>query len=171
MSTPRTIELDRRYSDPAAEPTPWADALRLLSDAELYWITTVRADGRPHVTPLVGVLVDGVAEFCTGLEEQKARNLQANDQVVLTTGNNNWTRGTDVVLEGAARRVTDEAGLHAAARAYLAKYGRAWQYEVRDGLLVHAAGGHGGAALFRIEPHKVLAFAKHPHGVTRYRFG
>ena len=48
------------------------------SGAELYWITTVRADGRPHVTPLIGVWFDGAMHFTTGLEEQKARNLAAN---------------------------------------------------------------------------------------------
>jgi hypothetical protein len=29
----------------------------------------------------------------------------------------------------------------------------------------------GDAAVFRIEPAKVLAFAKEPHGQTTYRFG
>lgn len=31
-----------------------AAAEELLAAAELYWITSVRSDGRPHVTPLVG---------------------------------------------------------------------------------------------------------------------
>jgi hypothetical protein len=34
----------------------------------------VRADGRPHVTPLISVLVDGALHFCTGATEQKAKN-------------------------------------------------------------------------------------------------
>ena len=36
-------ELDKRFSDPDAEATPWADALAELEQAELYWLTTVRA--------------------------------------------------------------------------------------------------------------------------------
>ena len=58
--------LDERFSDPAAEPTPWADTARVLERAELYWLTTVRADGRPHVTPLIGLAEGSTAYFCTG---------------------------------------------------------------------------------------------------------
>jgi hypothetical protein len=32
--------LDRRFSDPAAAPTAWSDAARLLEQAELFWLTT-----------------------------------------------------------------------------------------------------------------------------------
>lgn len=45
----------------------------MLDRAELYWLTTVRPDGRPHVTPLIGVALDAAAHFCTGLREHKAR--------------------------------------------------------------------------------------------------
>jgi hypothetical protein len=51
MTTEPTAKLDARFSDERAEATPWADAARALEEAELYWLTTVRADGRPHVTP------------------------------------------------------------------------------------------------------------------------
>ena len=36
--------------------------------------------------PLVGVWQDGAFAFCTGPEEQKQRNLDANQQVAVTTG-------------------------------------------------------------------------------------
>ena len=97
-------KIDKRFSDPEAEPTPWAEALGALEQAELYWITTVRPDGRPHVTPLIGVAADEAVYFCTGLEEQKGRNLEHNDHVALTTGNNTWASGLDVVVEGQAVR-------------------------------------------------------------------
>jgi len=32
--------------------------LEAISQGELFWISTVRADGRPHVTPLVAVWLD-----------------------------------------------------------------------------------------------------------------
>lgn len=35
----------------------------------------MRADGRPHVTPLVAVWLDGAPHFSTGPAEQKAVNL------------------------------------------------------------------------------------------------
>ncbi|MGH2745978.1 MAG: pyridoxamine 5'-phosphate oxidase family protein [Thermoleophilaceae bacterium] len=72
--------------------------MRVLEQAELYWITTVRADGRPHVTPLIAVTHEGTVLFCTGLREQKARNLKHNRHVALTTGNITWARGLDVLV-------------------------------------------------------------------------
>jgi general stress protein 26 len=161
-------EIDRRFSDSEAGPTPWKDAARVLEQAELYWLTTVRADGRPHVTPLIGVVEEGVVHFCTGLREQKARNLEHSAQVALTTGNNTWARGLDVVVEGTAVRVDDRDSLQRLADAYEAKYGSAWHFDVGDGVF---GAGEDAAAVFRIEPTKAMAFAKEPHGQTTYRFG
>lgn len=92
MQNPVT-RLDERFSDPAAEATPWATTREALEDAQLFWITTVRSDGRPHVTPLVAVWLDDALYFTTGPEEQKALNLRANPHVVLATGRNDWDRG------------------------------------------------------------------------------
>jgi pyridoxine/pyridoxamine 5'-phosphate oxidase len=167
MSAAPTAEIDSRFSDPKAGATPWADAMHVLEHAELYWLTTVRADGRPHVTPLIGVALDGAVHFCTGLREQKARNLEHGDQVALTTGNNAWAAGLDVVVEGKAVRVSDGVALQRLADAYEAKYGSTWHYDVGDG--VFGSGEHA-AAVFRVEPAKVLAFAKAPHAQTTYRF-
>lgn len=162
-----TAEFDSRFSDPEAGPTPWSDAVQVLEHAELYWLSTVRADGRPHVTPLIGVVEDGAVHFCTGLREQKARNLEHRSQVALTTGNNTWAQGLDVVVEGTAVRVTDQAALQRLADAFEAKYGSVWHFDVGDGGF---GMGEEAAPVFRIEPAKVLAFAKEPHAQTRYRF-
>lgn len=51
--------LDTRFSE-ASEPVSWQQVSDVLSAAELYWLTTVRKDGRPHITPLVGAWVDDV---------------------------------------------------------------------------------------------------------------
>jgi pyridoxamine 5'-phosphate oxidase-like protein len=159
------MSLDTRFSDPDATATPWSDTLAALTDAELYWLTTVRGDGRPHVTPLVGVVVDEVFHFCTGLEEQKAVNLRASPLVAVTTGVNTWADGLDVVVEGTALRRSD--GLQRIADAYEDKYGDAWHFDVAGDVFTH---GGGTAAVFRVDPSKVLAFAKAPHAQTRYRF-
>ncbi len=166
MRSNPTAEIDRRFSDPEASPTAWSDALDLLEHSELYWLTTVRTDGRPHVTPLIGVAEGETVHFCTGLREQKARNLERNSQVALTTGNNAWDRGLDVVVEGDAVRVTDREALQRLADAYVAKYGEAWLFEVGDGVF---GAGDDAAAVFRIEPAKLLAFAKEPHAQTTFR--
>jgi hypothetical protein len=167
MNSDPTAEIDSRFSDPDTGPTPWTDARHVLEHAELYWLTTVRSDGRPHVTPLIAVSEHGVMHFCTGLREQKARNLEHSSEVALTTGNNTWARGLDVVVEGTAVRVVDRDALQRLADAYEAKYGSAWHFDVGDGVF---GSGEDAAAVFRIEPAKVLAFAKEPHAQTTYRF-
>jgi general stress protein 26 len=164
---PATAEIDRRFSDPAAVATPWTEVVGALESAELYWITTVRADGRPHVTPLIGAWHDDALHFTTGPEEQKARNLEGNRQVALTTGANTWAAGLDVVVEGEAVRVVDRDALQALADAIEAKYGDVWRFEVGDGVFGHEGGE---ALVFRVDPAKVLAFAKAPHAQTRFRF-
>ena len=69
--------LHARFSDRDAVATDWDETRRALEDAELFWIATVRADGRPHVTPLVAVWLDYAIYFATGVGEQKAVNLRA----------------------------------------------------------------------------------------------
>src|SRR5919109_16702 len=118
---PATI-LDARFSDPNTVATPWPAAERALENADIFWLTTVRADGRPHVSPLVAVWLDGALHFSTGSEEQKAVNLRANPHVILTTGCNQWDRGIDVVVEGDATRVTDDATLRRLADAWRSKW-------------------------------------------------
>ncbi len=166
MQPEPTAVFDPRFSDPAAGPTPWPDVARALEQAELYWLTTLRADGRPHVTPLIGVVEAGAVHVCTGLREQKARNLEHRAEVAVTTGTNTWAAGLDVVVEGTAQRVVDRDGLQRVADAYLAKYGEAWRFEVGDGVF---GAGEDAAAVFRVQAAKVLAFAKAPHAQTTFR--
>jgi nitroimidazol reductase NimA-like FMN-containing flavoprotein (pyridoxamine 5'-phosphate oxidase superfamily) len=71
-----TTTLDSRFGEPNASATTWDETLAVIRDAELFWISTVRADGRPHVTPLVAVWLDGALHFSTGDEEQKSLNLK-----------------------------------------------------------------------------------------------
>ena len=125
----------------------------------------VRPDGRPHVTPLVAVWLDGALHFCTGPGEQKAVNLAGNPHVVVTTGCNQWDRGLDVMAEGEARRVTDRATLERLAAVWATKWDGSWRYEVADEGFRHGAGL---ALVFAVEPAKVLAFGKGPFSHTRH---
>jgi PPOX class probable F420-dependent enzyme len=162
-----TGHIDLRFSDPTATAPPWPEVERLLTDAELYWLTTVRADGRPHVTPLVGVWHDHSFCFCTGVTEQKMRNLESTAEVVVVTGTNSWHRGTDVVVEGRAERVTGRDALQPLADAWFAKYGEDWHWSVDDDGF---ADGDNRPWVLRVDPRKVIAFGKHPHGQSTYRF-
>ena len=168
MTTPAT-EIDTRFSDRDAVATEWSETLRVIQAAELFWISTVRADGRPHVTPLVAVWLDGALHFCTGEQEQKNLNLSANPHVALTTGANGWDRGVDVVVEGDAVLVTDPGRLSKLAQAWSAKWDGRWQFEPGAGGFEQD--GHL-ALVYAVRPAKVLAFAKgDPHfSHTRHRF-
>lgn len=160
-------ELDNRFSGPDAQPTPWGTTRGVLDSAELFWISTVRPDGRPHVTPLLGVWRDEALHFCTGASEQKAVNLAADPRCALTTGTSTWNGGLDVVVEGSARRVADQGVLEALAEAWFVKYHGDWRFEVADGVFM---GAEGPALVFVVDPSKVLAFSKGRFAQTRYRF-
>jgi hypothetical protein len=170
MSAPVTT-FDQEYSDPAATPTGWEETRGVLETAELFWLSTVRADGRPHVTPVVAAWAEGAIWFSTGVDEQKFANMRAHPHVVLTTGCNRWDQGLDVVVEGEAVQVTDDAVLERVAGAFAAKWDGRWQFTARGGCF-RGSDGSGEAMAFRVTPAKVFAYAKgDPFGATRHKFG
>lgn len=165
-----SAELDPRFSSPGASATPWAEAAKHLEQAELFWLTTVRPDGRPHATPLVAVWLDGAIYFSTGAEERKAKNLAHNTHCILTTGRNTLNEeGLDLALEGMAVQVSDAERLQRISEAYEAKYGGDWHYDVRDGTVV---GREGNVALvFEVAPTAIFGFGKGAtFSQTRWRF-
>ncbi len=115
-------KLGASFSSPSAIPTKWSRARDELAAAAVYWLSTVRPDGRPHVTPLLGIWLDGALYFCTGPNERKAKNLLANCHCVLTTGDSTL-EGLDLVIEGTAEGVSDRAELGRIATIYESKYG------------------------------------------------
>jgi general stress protein 26 len=162
-----TTELDSRFSSDSATATPWSEASTLLEKAEIYWLSTVRPDGHPHVTPLIAVWQDGALHFCTGPAERKARNLAQNANCILTTGRNSIDEGLDVIVEGAAVAVNDEVRLQQLADTYAAKYD--WHFSVRNGAFYNDEGGR--ALVFEVRPTTAFAFGKgEPFSQTRYRF-
>ncbi|MEO5837544.1 MAG: pyridoxamine 5'-phosphate oxidase family protein [Acidimicrobiales bacterium] len=162
-------ELDEGFSEPGAIATEWGEVRDALASAQLFWVTTVRKDGRPHVTPLVAVWLDDALFFCTGPNEQKAVNLRHNQHVILSTGCNQWNAGLDVVVEGTARRVTDTATLERLTHEWQSKWDGSWHFEV-DGDALRDEGGAGRALVFEVAPHKVLSFAKEHFAASRHRF-
>lgn len=167
--TDPVTELDARFSAEDASPTPWKRAQAALEEAEVFWISTVRPDGRPHVTPLLAVWLDGALHFCTGADEQKARNLARNPRCSLTTGCNALGEGLDLVVEGEAANVTDAAMLERLAALYESKYGSDWRFDMRDGAFHHSGGS---ALVFAVAPVNAFGFGKGRDGFsqTRWRF-
>jgi hypothetical protein len=149
------------FSVPDAEPVPWSAGLERFMTADTFWLSTVRPDGRPHVTPLIAVWHRDAAWFTTGAEERKAKNLGRNPSCVLTTGRSDLADGAlDVILEGVAERVTDDAELRPVAEAFARKYGtQIWDFVVRDGAFAHRS-MEGRAEVFRVRPVRGLGFRK-----------
>jgi len=143
----------------------WAEARDILEEAKIYWLSTVRPEGRPHVTPLFAVWLDGALYFCTGEGERKAKNLVGNPHCAITTGCN-VIEGLDLVVEGAAVQISDEGKLQRVAAIYASKYD--WQYKVRDGAFY----GEGGRAeVYEVTPITAFGFGKGElSSQTRWRF-
>ena len=152
-------KLSPGFSSDAAVATEWAQGRRELEAAELYWLSTVRPDGRPHVTPLLGIWLDGALYFCTGSDERKAKNLEQNQQCILTTGSNKLD-GLDLVIEGAAATVSDEPELRAVADTYESKYGA--RLTAREGTWFGLGDAirNGEVLVYRVAPSTAWGFGK-----------
>jgi len=165
--TDPVAELEPQFSSADATATPWAEARGHLEKAAVYWLATVRPDGRPHVTPLLSIWLDGALYFCTGDSERKAKNLAYNAHCVITTGCNALSEGLDVVIEGDAAKVSDEARLQRVADTYASKYD--WHYTVRDGAF-HGDSGNV-ASVYEVAPTMAFGFGKgKSSSQTRWRF-
>jgi hypothetical protein len=113
--------------------------------------------------------------FTTGADEQKGRNLRADDRVLLQVGGLDWKGGLDVVVEGRATLVTDPAVLASLAAAWRRRWDGRWGYQLRGGGLRHMEGGpdhpDGFPVLtYSVRPDRVLAFAEGKFGHTRHTF-
>ena len=163
-------ELDAPYSSPDATPTPWSVARDRLDAAAIYWLSTVRRDGRPHVTPVAAVWMDGSLYFSTGPEEQKSQNLASNDRCILTTGCNLFNEGLDVIVEGRAVRAEDETQLRRLVELFATKYQNVFGFTVQENAFTHDEGGI--AHVFEVAPIKAFGYQRGETtgGATRYRF-
>jgi hypothetical protein len=170
-TTDPTPELDPEFSSPGAQPRDWSEARARLDEAEIYWLSTVRPDGRPHVTPVAAVWIDEALVFGTGPTERKAHNLAANPKCVLTTGTNRLGEGFDIVVEGEAIRLTDPNVLRPIAASFHTKYSGMFEYDIHDDGTASNRGG-GEVLLFRVAPVKAFGFARggDEFSQTRWRF-
>jgi nitroimidazol reductase NimA-like FMN-containing flavoprotein (pyridoxamine 5'-phosphate oxidase superfamily) len=144
-------------------------ALSPLEPSTRYWLGTVRPDGRPHIMP-VGILWhDGVFYFSAGAGTQKAKNIARDPRCVLSIS----TTGIDILAEGTAEKVTDEATLQRIADAFGASAG-GWHPTVRDSAFWHEysapSAGPPPWDLYRVTPATFYGLASaEPFGATRWR--
>jgi nitroimidazol reductase NimA-like FMN-containing flavoprotein (pyridoxamine 5'-phosphate oxidase superfamily) len=129
----KTMNLDGYGHD----PLPWSRALEQLEappattdpqsqDHTTFWLTTVRADGQPHATGVGALWREGRFYFTSGAGTQKSRNLAKNPNCVISVA----LPGLDLVVEGAAAKVTDEATLERLAKEFR---DQGWPATVKDG--------------------------------------
>ncbi len=82
---------------------PWSWAEERLTASKDYWVATVAPDGRPHVMPVWAVWDAGCLWFSSSLGSRKARNIDADPRLTMTTDN----ALEPVVVDGTADRVVD----------------------------------------------------------------
>jgi hypothetical protein len=111
---------------------PWSHAVERLERARYYWLATVRPDGRPHVTPVWGVWVDGALYIDGPPITTWGRNLKSNPALSV-----HLESGDDVViLEGEIEDLTTDPELGSRiVEAWNAKYGRLHPDPAGDGIL------------------------------------
>jgi hypothetical protein len=158
MTAERAPDTQTAMIDGQAETTRWDVALDRLqhpAPGQNHWLATVRPDGSPHLMPIIAFWIDCAFHFLAGESTRKGRNLAADDRCVIATGNLTMP-SMDLIVEGRARPVTDEATVRRLAQEF---GGEGWPLEAR-GSEVH--GPHGPTAgpppyaIYRLEPKTVF---------------
>jgi pyridoxine/pyridoxamine 5'-phosphate oxidase len=151
-------------------PLAWLRAVEQLEaeTAKSFWLATTRPDGRPHVAAVGALWVDGKLYFTSGPGTRKSRNLAHNPACVFSVSLPNL----DLVIEGTAARVTDDATLQHLAQRYAAQ---GWPARVSDGALTaeYSAPSAGPPPwyLYVLKPTTAFGVATaEPHGATRWQF-
>ncbi|SON61343.1 hypothetical protein MSIMFI_02848 [Mycobacterium simulans] len=131
------------------------------------WLTTINSDGSPHVMPVGVIWHSGSWYFTSGPATRKSRNLARDARCVVSVA----TDPFDLVVEGAAERVTDAVELSLVAEAF-ARDG--WPAEVAgDALTAEYSAPSAGPApwfVYRVKPSTVFALGtSEPFGATKFR--
>jgi hypothetical protein len=157
------------YGNP---PLPWSRAEKQLaapSDTNMtYFLATVRPDGRPHVAGVGALWVDGKFYVVSGAATRKSRNLAERADCVISVK----LPDLDLVVEGSAAKVTDDATLQRIAKLYDAQ---GWPATVKDGAFVapYSAPSAGPPPwdLYEFTPTTAFGVATaEPYGATRWQF-
>jgi Pyridoxamine 5'-phosphate oxidase len=155
------------------KPLAWSRVRRELNASSkskahrTYWLATVGRGG-PSVAGVGALWVDDQIYFVSGPRTRKSRNVSHDPRCVVAVA----LPGVDVVIEGRARKVTDEKTLKRLAARYRAT---GWPARVADGAFTaeYSAPSAGPPPwdLYVVAPSTAFAVAgKKPYGATRWRF-
>ena len=152
---------------------PWSRPRDLLAsetpESDLtFFLATVRPDGRPHAAGVGALWVDDGLYFVSGPGTLKSRNLAGSPACSVSVR----LPGIDLVLEGAAHRVTDPATLERVAAVYRSG---GWPASVAgDAFTAPYSAPSAGPPpwhLYRLTLHTAVGVAgAEPHGATRWDF-
>lgn len=139
-------------------------------DRHTFWLTTLDADGSPHVTGIGALWVHGAFWFETGETTRKGRNLARDPRCTLSVAADAF----DLVVEGTAELVEDPGLVADLAERYAAD---GWPCRVDEsGVRLTAdfsapSAGSPPWALYRLTPTAATALrVTEPGGATRWRF-
>ena len=154
-----------------AAPIPWSRAKEQLDAGgdHTFWLATTRPGGTPHLAAVGALWIDNKIYFTTGARTRKGRNLAKNAKCAFSVS----LKGLDLVIEGTAVKVTDDATLQRLAKTYR---DQGWPAIARDGVLTaeYSAPSAGPPPwdLYVVAPRVAFGVATaEPNGATRWRFG
>lgn len=166
---PTTVTNIDRYGSEALVWSRAAAALAASSSGDVtFFLGTVGPDGRPHAAGVGALWHHGDLYFPSGPGLRKSRDLAGNPSCTLSV----HLSGIDLVLEGAAARVTDGPTLETVAARYR---DIGWPAEVAgDAFTAPYSAPSAGPPpwhLYRFTPSVVTGIASgEPHGATRWTF-
>lgn len=149
---------------------PWEEVTALLAEAGTFWLATTREEGHAHVRPILAVWADDALHFATGTSARKSSNLEHSSLCAIST----CVTGLDLVIEGHARRVTDETRLRHVADVYQSTY--QWSVDILNGAFCAEGAPTAGPPpfhVFEVVPTTVFGFGTdegHAERSTRWRF-
>jgi nitroimidazol reductase NimA-like FMN-containing flavoprotein (pyridoxamine 5'-phosphate oxidase superfamily) len=114
------------------ERLPWRRVRQSLATSHLYWVVTVRPDGRPHAMPVEGVWLEGSLYFGAGSETRRGRNLALNPHIIIHLDSSRQA----IILEGRAEPIDDPVVLARLTDAWEAKYGYRSDLDEQTGVFV-----------------------------------
>jgi nitroimidazol reductase NimA-like FMN-containing flavoprotein (pyridoxamine 5'-phosphate oxidase superfamily) len=154
------------------DPIPWSRARAALESfggpEHRAFLATTRPDGRPHLAGVGALWDQGKVYIVSGDGTRKSRNLADNPTCAVSMS----LPEMDLVVEGRAARVTDDATLQRLAGRY-AESG--WPARVENGAFTYdysaPSAGPPPWNLYEITPTTIFGvMAAEPGGATRWRF-
>jgi hypothetical protein len=157
---------------------PWARARRQLvtetkrpykaQEQRRSWIATAGPGGRPHLTGIGALWADDTFYFVSGPRTRKSQNLARNKRCVIAVNLDDL----DLVIEGTARRVTDDKTLRRLARRYNAQ---GWPARAERGVFTAEfsapSAGRPPWYLYTLTPTTAFGVSTgKPFGATRWSF-